>query len=194
MSGSPAVVIVGPPGSGKSTVGRAVAERLALAFRDTDADVEATTGKSIPDIFVQDGEEAFRVLEREAVADAVAEHPGVLSLGGGAVIDPATREVLRGCTVVYLQVGLGEGLKRVGMAASRPVLALNPRAQYRSLLERRAPLYEEVASVTVETDGRSVEEVVAAVIAHLAEAADVARAADVADVARAAEAAEGEDA
>jgi shikimate kinase len=172
MSGSPAVVIVGPPGSGKSTVGRAVAEQLGLGFRDTDADVEAASGKSIPDIFVQDGEEAFRAREREAVADAVAEHPGVLSLGGGAVIDPATREVLRSCTVVYLRVGLAEGLKRVGMAASRPVLALNPRAQYRSLLERRSPLYEEVASVTVDTDGRTLDEVVAVVVAHLAEGED----------------------
>lgn len=161
--GPPALVLVGPPGSGKSSVGQAVAIRLGLPFRDTDTDIEVASGKSIPDIFVQDGEAAFRVMERGAVATAVAEHPGVLSLGGGAVLDADTRELLHRCVVVYLQVGLGEGLKRVGMAAGRPVLALNPRAQYRSLLERRTPLYEEVASVIVATDGVRLDEVVAQV-------------------------------
>lgn len=160
---TPAVVLVGPPGSGKSVVGRALARRRGLQFRDTDTDIERAAGKSIPDIFVQDGEPAFREQERHAVAQALAEHAGVLSLGGGAVLDPATRARLRGRTVVYLVVGLAQGLTRVGMARSRPVLALNPRAQYRALLEQRRPLYEEVASITVDTDGKTVDQVVAEV-------------------------------
>ncbi|MBW8480994.1 shikimate kinase [Actinomadura parmotrematis] len=151
----PLVVLIGPPGSGKSTVGAALAERLGVALRDTDADAEAAAGKPIGEIFIDDGEERFRELERAAVAAALAEHDGVLALGGGAVLAAETQELLAGGHhVVYLQVGLSEAVKRVGLASARPLLVLNPRSQLRRLLEERLPVYERLGVVHVATDGR----------------------------------------
>ncbi len=164
---SPIVVLVGPPGAGKSTVGRLVADRLGTTFRDTDADVEAVAGKSISDIFVEDGEERFRELERAAVRRALAEHDGVLALGGGAVLDPATRTLLRGAKVVHLSAGLAAAAARVGFNRDRPLLLANPRAQLRALLEERRPLYAEVATVTVDTDDRDPEEIAAKIVAEV---------------------------
>src|SRR5579875_575585 len=164
MSG-PLVVLIGPPGAGKSTVGRAVAERLAVGFRDTDADVEAAAGRSIADIFLDSGEPAFRAMERRAVAAALAEHTGVLALGGGAVLDPDTREALTGRTVVFLDVGLAGAFERTGMNRARPLLAVNPRASLKRMLDERRPVYDAVASVTIGTDGRTVDDVVADVVA-----------------------------
>ena len=154
MSG-PVCVIVGPPGSGKTTVGSLVARALGVAFRDTDADIEAAAGKPIPDIFVDDGEDHFRSLERAAVAAALKSFDGVLALGGGAVLAVETRARLHGHTVVYLSVGLSDAVSRVGLGQGRPLLALNPRATLKYLLDQRRPLYQEVATVTVETDGRA---------------------------------------
>ena len=162
---APRIVLVGPPGAGKTTVGRALAQRLDLPFRDTDADIEAAQGKTIADIFYDDGEDAFRALEREAVRTALAEHVGVLSLGGGAVLDAQTRELLRKHHVVFLNVGLGPAAKRVGLARDRPVLALNPRASLHQLLEKRVPLYREVADVEVLTDDKTPEQVAEEVLA-----------------------------
>jgi shikimate kinase len=156
---APVCVLVGPPGSGKSTVGELLAARLGVAFRDTDSDVEAERGVSVADIFVGEGEAAFRRYERAAVARALTEHDGVLALGGGAVLDPATRAALAGHRVVYLSVGLADAAKRVGLARDRPVLMANPRALLAALLEQRRPLYAEVATVTVDTDGREAGEV-----------------------------------
>ncbi|SEF50744.1 shikimate kinase [Thermomonospora echinospora] len=150
----PVAVLIGPPGSGKTTVGRALAERLDLPFRDTDADVEAVAGKPIGEIFVDDGEEHFRGLERAAVAAALAEHEGVLALGGGSILDAGTQRLLAGHTVVYLRVGLSDAVKRVGLAAARPLLVLNPRSQLRTLMEERLPIYERLAVIAVTTDGR----------------------------------------
>ncbi|MBA9006524.1 shikimate kinase [Thermomonospora cellulosilytica] len=165
----PAAVLIGPPGSGKSTVGQGLAERLGLPFRDTDADVEAVAGKPIAEIFIDDGEEHFRALEREAVARALAEHEGVLALGGGAILDPGTQQALSGHTVVYLQVGLSDAVKRVGLASARPLLVLNPRSQLRKLLEERLPIYERLAVISVDTDGREPAEVVDEVAAAIEE-------------------------
>ncbi|WP_026405812.1 shikimate kinase [Actinomadura rifamycini] len=156
----PRAVLIGAPGSGKTTVGAALAERLGVSLRDTDADAEAAAGKPIGEIFIDDGEERFRELERAAVAAALAEHDGVLALGGGAVLAPETQELLAGHTVVYLRVGLAEAVKRVGLASARPLLVLNPRSRMRKLLEERLPVYERLGTVHVDTDGREPAEIV----------------------------------
>jgi shikimate kinase len=163
----PAVVLVGVPGSGKTTVGRLLAQRLGVAFRDTDADVEATTGRAIADIFVESGEPEFRRLEAAAVGAALAEHPGVLALGGGAVLDPATRAALAPHRVVWLRVGLAAASQRAGLSGARPVLLGNIRAQMKALMDARAPLYAEVAALTLDTDEHTPEETVAAILAGL---------------------------
>jgi shikimate kinase len=155
----PLVVLVGPPGSGKSTVGLALSERWQLSFRDTDSDVEAVAGKPIAEIFVEDGEPEFRALEAAAVATALGEHDGVLSLGGGAVLDPQTQELLAdyragGGVVVFLDVSLAHAAPRVGFNTSRPLLLGNPRAQWSALMEARRPVYESVATLRVLTDGQ----------------------------------------
>ncbi|GHG20869.1 shikimate kinase [Streptomyces filamentosus] len=164
MTGGPLVVLVGPMGSGKSTVGTLLAERLGVPYRDTDADIVAAEGREISDIFVEDGEEHFRALERAAVATAVAEHGGVLALGGGAVLDAGTRALLAGRPVAYLSMDVEEAVRRVGLGAARPLLAVNPRRQWRELMDARRHLYEEVARVVVATDARTPEEVAEAVL------------------------------
>src|SRR5262249_53253364 len=133
MSG-PVCVLVGPMGAGKTTVGELVATALGVAFQDTDAIIEGRAGKPVPDIFVDDGEPHFRALERQAVADALASHDGVLALGGGAVLADETRALLRGHTVVFLSVELADAAQRVGLGVGRPLLAVNPRATMRHLL------------------------------------------------------------
>ncbi|MGW3731977.1 3-dehydroquinate synthase [Streptomyces sp. NPDC005148] len=163
MSG-PLIVLVGPMGVGKSTVGELLADRLGTTYRDTDADVVATAGKPISEIFYDEGEEHFRELEREAVRAAVAEHTGVLSLGGGAVLDETTRTLLADHAVVYLSMDVEEAVKRVGLNTARPLLAVNPRRQWRELMDARRHLYTEVATATVATDGRTPEEVTQAVL------------------------------
>jgi shikimate kinase len=171
MSG-PILVLVGPPASGKTTVGTAVAELLGVPFRDTDADVEQVAGTSVADLFVQHGEPHFRDLEERAVARALAEHEGVVALGGGAVTSAATRELLvahgrQGGTVVWLDVDLASAARRVGLSRDRPILGVNPRAMLRTMLEQRAPLYGQVATLTVQTGGRTPEDVLGEILAAL---------------------------
>ncbi|MGS0687347.1 shikimate kinase [Nakamurella sp. GG22] len=167
-STGPLVVLVGPPGSGKSSVGRALARMTGTKLRDTDSDIQARAGRPIPDIFYTDGEPAFRQMERRAVADALAEHTGVLALGGGAILAPETRQALAGRTVVFLSVTMPTGVKRTGLASNRPLLTgVNPRATYKSLLDARLPLYEEVATISVQTDALTVDEVATVIIEKL---------------------------
>ncbi|MFG2062877.1 shikimate kinase [Micromonospora sp. NPDC048871] len=166
MTGStrPVCVLVGAPGSGKTTVGQLLAAELGVEFRDTDTDIERQAGKPIPEIFVDEGEEHFRALERAAVAAALASCAGVLALGGGAVLDEQTRAALIGHRVVHLSVELTDAVKRVGLGVGRPLLAINPRATLKYLLEQRRPLYAEVATETVVTDGRTPAEVAAEIL------------------------------
>lgn len=159
----PVVVLVGPMGAGKTTVGHLLADAWGVGFRDTDQDVEAAEGRIVSEIFVDAGEEHFRELERRAVLHALAHHDGVLALGGGAVLDPATRSALQPHLVAFLDVGLADAARRVGLGTGRPLLLGNVRARIRQLLEERLPLYREVADVVVGTDGRSPEEVAASV-------------------------------
>ncbi|BBH16307.1 shikimate kinase [Nocardioides baekrokdamisoli] len=167
----PKVILVGPMGAGKSTVGQRLAHRLGVTFRDTDADIAHLAGKSVQDIFVEDGESAFRAMERDAVASAISDHDGILSLGGGAILDPATREHLDGQTVVFLNVGLADAVKRVGLGHGRPLLVGNVRATIKKLLDERAPIYNAVATYVVETDGRDTGSVVAEIEALLVDPA-----------------------
>ena len=155
----PVVVLVGPMGAGKSTVADLLGAAWDQPVRDTDRDVEAAEGRSIAEIFVDSGEETFRALERAAVAEALASHRGVLALGGGAVLDPATREALAGRPVVFLRVGLSDAVKRVGLTSGRPLLFGNVRARIKSLLDERTPVYESVARFSVDTDGRTPQDV-----------------------------------
>jgi shikimate kinase len=155
------LVLVGPMGAGKSTVAALLAEANGVSARDTDADIEAAEGRTISDIFVESGEAHFRELERTAVAAALADHDGVLSLGGGAVLDEETRRLLSGPdhTVVFLRVGLAEAVKRVGLGTSRPLLLGNVRSRIKALLDERTPIYESVADLVVDTDQRSAQDV-----------------------------------
>ena len=150
---SPVAVLVGPPGAGKSTVANAIAGRLGVDFRDTDQDVEASQGTSVQEIFVDHGEAHFRALEEQAVATALAEHDGVLALGGGAIMSDATRRRLADHRVIFLDVGLAAAVSRVGLNGNRPLLLGNVRSQLKGLMDRRRPLYDEVARFTIVTDG-----------------------------------------
>ncbi len=163
------VVLVGPPGSGKSTVGAALAELLGLPLHDTDAAVEVAQGRTISDIFIEDGEPVFRALERAEVARALAEDDGVLALGGGAPVDPGTEQLLVGQTVVFLDVGIADASKRVGFDQSRPLLAVNPRASWVRLMNERRPVYERVATFRVDTAGRTPQDIAAEVAGLLGE-------------------------
>jgi len=167
VSTKPLCVFVGVMGAGKTTVGQLVADRLGVPFLDVDSDIEAVAGKPIPEIFIDDGEAHFRALEREAVARALATFDGVLALGGGAIMADETRKRLLDHTVVYLSVEVADAVKRVGLGTGRPMLKMNPRATLRHLLDLRRPLYEEVATVVVHTDGRTPDEVTTAVLAAL---------------------------
>ena len=160
---SPRVVLVGPMGAGKTTVAGLLGEAWGLPVRDTDADIVASQGREISDIFVESGEQHFRALEAAAVEKALAEHDGVLALGGGAVLDARTRELLADVTVVFLKVGLSDAVKRVGLGVGRPMLLGNIRSRIKALLDERTPVYESVATHTVETDDRSPEDVAARV-------------------------------
>ncbi|HEY5420419.1 MAG TPA: shikimate kinase [Marmoricola sp.] len=157
------MVLVGTMGAGKTTVGGLLAEAWGVGFRDTDQDVEAMAGKSVQDIFVDEGEEEFRARERAAVVDALDTHDGVLALGGGAVLDSGTRALLTGQRVVFLRVGISDAAQRVGLGVARPLLLGNVRGRVKQLIEERTPVYEGLATYVVDTDGLSPEQVAAAV-------------------------------
>lgn len=166
-------VLIGPPGSGKSTVARLLAGLLDVSVRDTDVDVERAAGRTISDIFVDSGEPVFRELERAAVLAALSGHDGVLALGGGAVLDADVDAALtayarEGGTVVFLDVSLSQAAPRVGFNTARPLLLGNPRAQWQALMDARRPVYSRLATLHVVTDGRRPAQVAADVAAALA--------------------------
>lgn len=153
------VVLIGPPGAGKSTVGPLLAARLGVGFRDTDADVAAATGQPVGDIFIERGEQAFRELEREAATSALRSHDGVIVLGSGAVLDEKIQKLLEDLPVVYLTAEFSTVARRTGMDRPRVVVPGNPRGRLRAMLDERAPLYEGLATVTVPTDDHDPEEI-----------------------------------
>ncbi len=163
----PAVILIGPPGSGKSTVGPLLAALLHVDFADTDSLIAQRTGKPVDDIFIEDGEDAFRALERSAVPEAVAAHGGVLALGGGAVLSDDTRKLLAGRRVVYLETGFAAVARRSGLDGPRPPMPGNPRGRLRQLLEERRGLYEDVAWLTVPTDDLEPEQIAGQIAAAI---------------------------
>lgn len=165
---APEAVLVGLPGSGKSTIGRRLAKALGVGLLDTDVAIEQRTGRSIADIFATDGEQEFRRIEEDVVRAALADHDGVLSLGGGAVTSPGVRAALAGHTVVYLEISAAEGVRRTGGNTVRPLLAGPDRAEkYRALMAKRAPLYRRVATMRVDTNRRNPGAVVRHILSRL---------------------------
>jgi shikimate kinase len=153
---APKAILIGLPGSGKSTIGRRLAKSLGVELLDTDAAIEQTTGRAIPDIFANDGEQEFRRIEEEVVREALGSHEGVLSLGGGAITSPGVREALSGHTVVYLEISAAEGVRRTGGNTVRPLLAGDDRAEkFRALMSQRVPLYRKSATIRVNTNRRN---------------------------------------
>jgi shikimate kinase len=148
-------------------VGRSLAALLGVELRDTDEAIEVRQGQSVSDIFLDGGESHFRELERAEVALSLASHSGVLSLGGGAVMDPLTQAALAGHTVVFLEVGIADAARRVGFDRSRPLLALNPRAQWTQMMDKRRPTYERLATFTVQTSGRPPQDIAAEILDRL---------------------------
>lgn len=165
---APRAVLVGLPGAGKSTIGRRLAKALGVEMLDTDAAIEARTGRSIADIFATDGEQEFRRIEEEVVRAALAEHDGVLSLGGGAVTSPGVRDALAGHTVVFLEISAAEGVRRTGGSTVRPLLAGPGRAEkFRELMAQRVPLYRRLATIRVNTNRRNPGAVVRYIVSRL---------------------------
>ncbi|GGK93857.1 hypothetical protein GCM10011588_05500 [Nocardia jinanensis] len=165
----PLVVLIGPPGAGKTTIGRKLARELGVELYDTDVGIEEVSGRTIPEIFASGGEPEFRRIEEEVVGQALSTRSGVVSLGGGAVLSEHTRALLRDRTVVYLEISIAEGLRRTGAGTHRPLLGgADPGAKYRELMRARRPLYREVTSVRVRTDGRSPGRVVRSILGKLA--------------------------
>ncbi|NYG08281.1 shikimate kinase [Phycicoccus badiiscoriae] len=160
----PRVVLIGPPGAGKSTIGRRLGKALDLSWHDTDRAVEESAGQSIADLFVDHGEAHFRDLERAEVLRSLSQETGVVSVGGGAPMDPEVQAALTGRTVVFLDVGIADAARRIGFDASRPLLTVNPRASWTRMMNERRPTYQRLATLTVDTAGRKpaavVEEIV----------------------------------
>jgi shikimate kinase len=165
---APKAVLMGMPGSGKSTIGRRLAKTTGLTLLDTDTKIVETTGRAIADIFTNDGEKEFRRIEEEVVRAALAEHDGIVSLGGGAITSPGVREALAGHTVIFLEISAAEGIRRTTSGTVRPLLAgPDPARKYRDLMAERVPLYRRVATMRVNTNRRNPGAVVRCIVERL---------------------------
>jgi len=167
----PKVILIGPPGSGKSSVGRALAKAINLTFSDTDSLIEAVAGKKISTIFVDDGEASFREMEVSVVDQALKHESGVLSLGGGSVMNEHSRNSIQSSSAmkVFLQVGIGQAAPRIGFNQDRPMLLINPRQTWMALLQERLPYYEALADLTISTDSKKPHDVAMEIVEALKE-------------------------
>ena len=158
----PNLIIIGPPGAGKSSVGRLLGKVMQIPFSDTDKIIEEITGKKIAEIFLEDGEPIFRKIEREVVLEEIAKEEGILALGGGSILDAEVDKELSRLKsrVIYLEVSISNAAPRVGFNKDRPLLAVNPRQQWMALMEKRRPIYERLAGHKVSTDNKKPSEVV----------------------------------
>jgi shikimate kinase len=164
---APKAVLVGMPGSGKSTIGRRLAKALHVPLLDTDVKIVETTGRSIAEIFVG-GEQEFRRIEADVVRAALAEHDGIVSLGGGAVTSAEVREALAGHTVIYLEISAAEGIRRTSGGAVRPLLTGgDPAEKFRTLMAARVPLFRQVATMRINTNRRNPGAVVRHIVHRL---------------------------
>jgi len=155
------IVLIGPPGAGKSSIGRALAKELLLAFIDSDGEIEKSAGKKISEIFVDDGEPHFRALEVEKVKELLQEFEGVISLGGGAPINSEISQILGAASypVIFIDVSIAQAATRIGFNKDRPLLLINPRQQWMNLMSERRPIYEKLATDTVLSDSKKPHEV-----------------------------------
>lgn len=167
---TPLVILIGPPGAGKSSIGLGLASKLKVGFSDTDKLIEESSGKSVAQIFIEDGETVFREIEREICAKAILEEDGILALGGGAVLAPETQALISASKskVIFLDVTLKVAAPRIGFNRDRPLLLTNPRQQWQSLMDVRRPIYEELATLKFEVEDRSIEEIVEALLTMVA--------------------------
>lgn len=159
-------VFIGPPGSGKSSVARALAKRISGTLIDTDVEIEKRAGKKISEIFIEDGESVFREMERTVVSEVLSSTTDVVSLGGGAIMDGDSQAAIRTAKhVIFLDVSISQAAPRVGFNKDRPLLAMNPRQQWLELMAKRRPVYESLATMTINTDSRKPENVVEEILA-----------------------------
>lgn len=169
---APRVILIGPMGSGKTTIGSLLADKLGLAFRDTDHLIEEQEEKPVSQIFLDQGEDAFRAIEKRVLRDELLTDGTVLSLGGGAPISIDAQSALRAISsyIIFLDISLSTVVPRIGFNRDRPLLLNNPRGQWQTLMEARRPMYESLADVTINVDDKSEEEVVTLALSSMEEA------------------------